>query len=70
MVLYYDSISQTYSLQCKGDVEFLGPFVHAMLKLREYGFTKKQAREAAMRAMMNRGDGVDLENLKKMTTIQ
>jgi hypothetical protein len=70
MVLYYDSISQWYSLVCGKTSEMLGPFVHAMLKLREYGLTKKQAREVAMQAMMNRGDGVDLENLKKMTTIQ
>jgi len=71
MFLYYDSISGLYSLQIPGQkTELLGPYVHTTLVLRDYGLTAKQAREAAMRAMMNRGDGIDVEAVKRMAALQ
>lgn len=67
MNLFYDTISEMFSLQKEdGTVEFLGPMVQTMLKLREYGFTEKQARGATIQAIMNRGAQVSLLVEKKI----
>ena len=66
MYLYYDRISKMFSLQAEDEVIFLGPIVHAQLKLKEYGCTASQAREATLRAVFNMGDAVDLDNVKRM----
>ena len=69
MFLYYDRISKMFSLQAEDEVVFLGPIVHAQLKLKEYGCTASQAREATLRAIFNMGDAVDLDNVKRMARL-
>lgn len=69
MFLYYDRISKMFSLQAEDEVIFLGPITHAQLKLKEYGCTASQAREAVLRAVFNMGDGVDLDNVKRMAAL-
>lgn len=69
MYLYYDRISKMFSLQAEDEVIFLGPIVHAQLKLKEYGCTASQAREATLRAVFNMGDAVDLDNVKRMAKL-
>lgn len=69
MYLYYDRLSKMFSLQAEDEVIFLGPITHAQLKLKEYGCTTSQAREAVLRAMFNMGDAVDLDNVKRMATL-
>ena len=49
-----------------GVTEFLGPMTQSILKLREYGYTASQAREAVLRAFANGGDAVDLDNISRM----
>ena len=69
MYLYYDRISKMFSLQAEEEVLFLGPITHAQLKLKEYGCTASQAREAVLRAVFNMGDAVDLDNVKRMAKL-
>lgn len=69
MYLYYDRISKMFSLQAEDEVIFLGPITHAQLKLKEYGCTASQAREAVLRAVFNMGDAVDLDNVKRMAKV-
>jgi len=58
-----------FSLQAEDEVIFLGPITHAQLKLKEYGYTASQAREAVLRAVFNTGDAVDLDNVKRMAKL-
>ena len=69
MYLYYDRISKMFSLQAEEEVLFLGPITHAQLRLKEYGCTASQAREAVLRAVFNMGDAVDLDNVKRMAKL-
>ena len=65
MYLFYDRLSKMFSLQTEEEVLFLGPITHAQLKLKEYGCTASQAREAVLRAVFNMGDAVELDNVKR-----
>jgi len=66
MYVYYDRLNNMISLQSDDEVIFLGPLTHAQLKLREYGCTPAQARDAVLRAFFNTGAAVDIDNVKRM----
>lgn len=66
MKLYYDRLSRMFSLDMVDSVAFLGGMTHALLKLKEFGLTDSQAREATLQAVFNMGDAVDLEIIKKI----
>jgi len=69
MFLYYDRISQVFTLETEEEVVFLGPITHAQVKLRnEYGLTASQAREAVLQAIFNMGMEVDLDAIKRVAT--
>ena len=67
--IYWDRLSDMISLESDDKVEFLGPPTHAILKLKEYGCSVSEAREAVLRARFNGGDAVELDNIKKMAKL-
>ncbi len=69
MDLYYDRVAGMFSLDTDEGVIFLGPFTHAMLKLKEIGFTMSQAREAILEAFMSGGAPIPLDRVVKMASI-
>lgn len=68
MYLSYDRIAKMFTLETREDVEFLGSITHAQAKLRSYGFSNSQAREAVLSAIFNSGAQVDLEHIRKIAT--
>ena len=68
MQLYYDPISKMYSLVTEDNtVEFLGPAVHALLKLqdKDHMLDEETAREALVNATLKNGQAVDIDVVKK-----
>ncbi|MFA5132585.1 MAG: hypothetical protein WC444_04685 [Candidatus Paceibacterota bacterium] len=61
MKLYYDVISKMYSLETEQGPEFLGPFAHTLLKLKQAGLTEDQSREAVLKAMFGYGRAICLD---------
>ncbi len=68
MYLSYDRISKMFTLETEETVEFLGPITHTQAKLRQYGFSAAQAREAVLQAIFNTGAQVDLEHVRRFAT--
>jgi hypothetical protein len=66
MYLSYDRISKVFTLENEEEVEFLGPITHAQIKLRHYGFSASQAREAVLQAIFNTGAPVDLDAVRRV----
>jgi hypothetical protein len=66
MYLSYDRIVKMFTLETEDGVEFLGAPTHAQAKLREYGLSASQAREAVLSAIFNAGAQVDLEHVRKI----
>lgn len=66
MKLYYDRLSRMFSLDMLDSVAFLGGITHALLKLKEFGLTDSQAREATLQAVFNMGGPVDIDMIKKI----
>ena len=66
MFLYYDTYSNSLTLEVDDDVLFLGPITHAIVKLQSYGFESSVAREAVLRAVFLHGDQVDMDNVVRM----
>jgi hypothetical protein len=57
-----------FTLDDQEEVFFLGPLTHAIRLLKtKCGLTEAQARGAALQAMANTGDAVDLEIIMKIT---
>lgn len=63
MKLYYDSISKMYVLKDDQGSEFLGPLTNAKVRLCELGLNEKQTRESLLRALMDAGVGINIEEL-------
>ena len=71
MYLYYDRLSQVFTLDLGDDVMFLGPITNTLMILkRTYALTDSQAREAVLQAVFNMGDSVDLETIKKIASTE
>jgi hypothetical protein len=66
MYLSYDRVAKVFTLETEDEVEFLGPFTHAQAKLRHYGFSASQAREAVLQAIFNTGAPVDLDAVRRV----
>jgi hypothetical protein len=66
MYLSYDRINKVFTLETEDEVEFLGPITHAQAKLRNYGFSASQAREAVLQAIFNMGAQVDLDAVRRV----
>ena len=69
--LYYDCATEVFSLKTPDGVVFLGPMAHTMLMLQsDYGCTESQARSAAIQAIMNRGEAVSIDDVKRIATYE
>lgn len=66
MLLSYDKTVKVFTLETDDAVEFLGPITHAQAKLRHYGFSASQAREAVLQAVFNMGAPVNLEAVRRV----
>lgn len=64
MELFFDRLSETYTLDNGKEVIFLGPMTYTMQKLiKEYGLTDMDAREAVLEAFFNPGYAINLDNI-------
>jgi pyruvate carboxylase len=72
MYLYYDRVSKMFTLDLGEEgVEFLGPMTNALVTLKNKFFlTDSQAREAALQAVFNMGDSVDISTIKKIASTE
>jgi hypothetical protein len=66
MYLSYDRINKVFTLETDEAVEFLGPITHAQAKLRNYGFSASQAREAVLQAVFNGGAQVNIREVRRV----
>jgi len=66
MELFYDRVSKMFTLVAREEVIFLGPITHSVQKLKQYGFTCNQAREAVLQAVFNGGAPVNMHTIERI----